>query len=280
MEKYQLVERSIITTYRKKIWAPFIKALKAYNLLAPGDHVLVCMSGGKDSFLLAKLMEELVKHSDFPFKVTNLVMDPGYKSEVRKKIEDNLKLLNVKAEIVNSDIFEISDIMGGKPCFLCARMRRGFLYKQAERLGCNKIALGHHFNDAIETLLLSMFYNGKIQAMPPKLVSDNYQGLELIRPMYMIHEQDIINWVKYNDLEFINCACKFSDSKNNYDSKRQEVKGIIKELKKLNPIIPNNIFQALGNVNLDTMLGYYDNRRYYDFNEIYDLRKNKCLNEK
>lgn len=157
MEKYQLVERSIITTYRKKIWAPFIKALKAYNLLAPGDHVLVCMSGGKDSFLLAKLMEELVKHSDFPFKVTNLVMDPGYKAEVRKKIEDNLKLLNVKAEIVNSDIFEISDIMGGKPCFLCARMRRGFLYKQAERLGCNKIALGHHFNDAIETLLLSMF---------------------------------------------------------------------------------------------------------------------------
>lgn len=212
MDKFQLVERSIITTYRKKIWAPFIKALKAYNLLEPNDHVLVCMSGGKDSFLLAKLMEELAKHSDFPFKVTNLVMDPGYKKEVREKIESNLKLLNVKAEIVNSDIFEISDLMGGKPCFLCARMRRGFLYKQAERLGCNKIALGHHFNDAIETMLLSIFYNGKIQAMPPKLVSDNYQGLELIRPMYMIHEQDIINWVKYNDLEFINCACKFSDT--------------------------------------------------------------------
>lgn len=280
MEKYQLVERSIITTYRKKIWGPFIRGLKAYNLLKENDHVLVCMSGGKDSFLLAKLMEELNKHSDFPFKVSYLVIDPGYKKEVREKIEANLKLLNVKAQIVESDIFAISDLMGGKPCFLCARMRRGFLYKQAEALGCNKIALGHHFNDAIETLLMSMFYNGKIQTMPPKLISDNYDGLELIRPMYLIHEQDILNWVKYNDLEFINCACKFSDSNLNFDSKRKEIKDIIKNLKKINPIIPNNIFESMGNINLDTMLGYYEYKEYNDFNSLYEKRKEKCLKEK
>ena len=279
MDKYQLVERSIITTYRKKIWGPFIKALKMYQLLEENDHILVCMSGGKDSFLLAKLFEELHKHSDFPFKFTCLVMDPGYKKEVREKIEFNLKLLNVKAEIVTSDIFAIADLKGGKPCFLCARMRRGFLYKQAERLKCNKIALGHHFDDAIETLLMGMFYNGKIQTMPPKLVSDNYAGLELIRPLYLVHEQDIINWVKYNELSFINCACKFSDSNNNYDSKRKEIKELIKELKKHNPLIPNNLFESMSNINLDTMLGYSYERTYYDFKTIYEKRKKKCLEE-
>lgn len=279
MDKYQLVERSIITTYRKKIWGPFIRALKMYQLLEENDHILVCMSGGKDSFLLAKLFEELHKHSDFPFKFTCLVMDPGYKKEVREKIEFNLQLLNVKAEIVNSDIFAIADLKGGKPCFLCARMRRGFLYKQAERLKCNKIALGHHFDDAIETLLMGMFYNGKIQTMPPKLFSDNYKGLELIRPLYLVHEQDIINWVKYNELTFINCACKFSDSSNNFDSKRKEVKELIKELKKVNPLIPNNLFESMSNINLDTMLGYSYERTYYDFKTIYEKRKKKCLEE-
>ena len=279
MDKYQLVERSIITTYRKKIWGPFIRALKMYQLLEENDHILVCMSGGKDSFLLAKLFEELHKHSDFPFKFTCLVMDPGYKKEVREKIEFNLQLLNVKAEIVKSDIFAIADLKGGKPCFLCARMRRGFLYKQAERLKCNKIALGHHFDDAIETLLMGMFYNGKIQTMPPKLVSDNYKGLELIRPLYLVHEQDIINWVKYNELTFINCACKFSDSSNNFDSKRKEVKELIKELKKVNPLIPNNLFESMSNINLDTMLGYSYERTYYDFKTIYEKRKKKCLEE-
>lgn len=279
MDKYQLVERSIITTYRKKIWGPFIRALKMYQLLEENDHILVCMSGGKDSFLLAKLFEELHKHSDSPFKFTCLVMDPGYKKEVREKIEFNLQLLNVKAEIVNSDIFAIADLKGGKPCFLCARMRRGFLYKQAERLKCNKIALGHHFDDAIETLLMGMFYNGKIQTMPPKLVSDNYKGLELIRPLYLVHEQDIINWVKYNELTFINCACKFSDSSNNFDSKRKEVKELIKELKKVNPLIPNNLFESMSNINLDTMLGYSYERTYYDFKTIYEKRKKKCLEE-
>ncbi len=279
MEKFQLIERSIITTYRKKIWAKFIKALKTYNLLVENDRVLICMSGGKDSFLLAKLFEELRKHSDFPFEYECLIMDPGYKKEIRKQIEDNLKLLNVKATIVDSDIFEITDMMGGKPCFLCARMRRGFLYKQAEKLNCNKIALGHHFDDAIETLLLSMFYNGKIQTMPPKLISDNYKGLELIRPMYLIHEQDIINWTKYNELNFINCACKFSDTKSNYDSKRLEVKNIIKDLKKINPIIPNNLFESMHNLNLDTILGFYKDRSYHDFNELYESRSKECLNE-
>lgn len=277
MEKYQEVERSIITTYRKRIWALFIQAIKKYELLKPNDKILVCMSGGKDSFLMAKLFEELAKHSDFPFTFTCLVMDPGYKVEVRNKIEENLKLLNIKAEIVSSDIFAISDLMGGKPCFLCARMRRGFLYKQAELHSCNKIALGHHFDDAIETMLMSMFYNGKIQMMPPKLPSDNFKGLELIRPLYMIREQDIINFVKYNELSFINCACKFSEKQDLYDSKRQEVKNIIKELKKINPLIPNNLFKSMENVNIDTILGVFEDHDYHDFNFLYEKRNKNVL---
>ncbi len=280
MEKYKEVERSIITTYRKKIWAVFIKTIKEYNLVEENDNICVCMSGGKDSFLMAKLFQELERHSDFPFKVKYLVMDPGYKKEVREKIENNLSLLKIPAIIEKSDIFDIADIMGGKPCFLCARMRRGFLYKKAEALGCNKIALGHHFDDVIETTLMSMFYNGKIQTMPPKLLSDNYKGMELIRPLYQIHEQDIINWTKYNELEFINCACKFTERENEFDSKRKEVKEIVKELKKLNPIIPHNIFMSVHRCNVDTMVGYEIDRSYYDFNTEYERKRKKCLEEK
>lgn len=280
MNKVEMVERSIITTYRKKIWARFISTIKEYNLVEENDHICVCMSGGKDSFLLAKLFQELKRHSDFPFEVSFLVMDPGYKKEVRESILNNLELLKIPAQVVNSDIFDIADIMGGKPCFLCARMRRGFLYKEAEKIGCNKIALGHHFDDVIETTLMSMFYNGKIQTMPPKLLSDNYKGMELIRPMYQIHEQDIINWMKYNELKFINCACKFTERGNEFDSKRQEVKNIVKELKALNPIIPNNIFMSVHRCNIDTMVGYELDREYHEFNEEYKRKKAKCLQEK
>ena len=279
MEKYQEVERSIITTYRKKIWGPFIRAIKEYNLISPNDHICCCMSGGKDSFLMAKLLEELEKHSDFPFKVTYLVMNPGYKPEVQTKIENNLMLLNINAIIVKSDIFEIADLKGGKPCFLCARMRRGFLYKKAIELGCNKIALGHHFDDVIETTLMSMFYNGRIQTMPPKLLSDNYNGMELIRPMYQIHEQDILNWQKFNDLSFINCACKFTDSNTQFDSKRKETKELVKELKKINPIIPNNIFQSVHRCNIDTLVGYELDRNYISFNEEYERKKQMYLKD-
>lgn len=273
MEKYKEVERSIITTYRKKIWAPFIQAIKEYNLIEENDHICCCMSGGKDSFLMAKLLEELEKHSDFPFKVSYLVMNPGYKAEVEEKIKNNLELLNIKATIVKTDVFEIADLKGGKPCFLCARMRRGILYKEAEKLGCNKIALGHHFDDVIETTLMSMFYNGRIQTMPPKLLSDNYKGMELIRPMYQIHEQDILNWVKFNDLSFINCACKFTDSEHNFDSKRAEIKELCKDLKKRNPIICHNIFKSVHRCNIDTLVGYELDRVYHDFNEEFERKK-------
>lgn len=271
MEKYLEVERSIIKTYRKHIWAPFIRALKEYNLLEENDHICVCMSGGKDSFLMAKLFQELHRHSDFNFNVEFLVMDPGYKEEVRQRILANLELLKIDAHIVKTDIFKITEIMGGKPCFLCARMRRGVLYKEAIKLGCNKIALGHHFDDAVETTLLSMFYNGKLQVMPPKVVSDNYEGMELIRPLYQIEEKDILNWVKYNNLEFIDCACKFTEKKQ--DSKRQEIKELVKELKKINPIIPQNIFKAPFNCNVGTMMGLYVDDEYLDFNTLYERRK-------
>ncbi len=280
MKKYQEVERSLITTYRKKIWAMFIKAIKEYNLVEKDDHICVCMSGGKDSFIMAKLFQELERHSDFPFKVTYLVMDPGYRKETRESIENNLKLLNIPAIFEKSDIFDIADYMGGKPCFLCARMRRGFLYKKAEALGCNKIALGHHFDDVIETTLMSMFYNGKIQTMPPKLLSDNYNGMELIRPLYQIHEQDIINWAKFNDLHFINCACKFTEKGNEFDSKRAEIKELCKVLKKQNPIIPHNIFMAVHRCNVDTMVGYEIDRCYHDFNQEFERKKALCLKEK
>ncbi|MDE6661150.1 MAG: tRNA 2-thiocytidine biosynthesis TtcA family protein, partial [Anaeroplasmataceae bacterium] len=255
MERYQEIERTIIKTYRAHLWAPFVKALKEYKLLSPNDKVCVCISGGKDSMLLAKLFQELKKHSDFEFEVKYLVMNPGYNPKNLEQIENNLKLLHIDAEILNTDIFAIANAQIKNPCYLCAKMRRGALYKLAQGLGCNKIALGHHFDDVIETTLMNMLNSGSFQTMLPKLHSENYPGMELIRPMYYIRERDIIRWSNYNELKFINCACKFTENidkaKDLSGSKRYDTKLLIKELLKYNPLVEKNIFKSAYNVNLN-----------------------------
>ena len=272
LEKHELVERSIIKTYRKRIWNPFLIALKNYNLVNAGDKIAVCISGGKDSMLMAKLLQELHKHSEVPFELVYLVMDPGYNAENRKKIEDNARLLHIPITVFETDIFTVADKTEKSPCYLCARMRRGHLYKKAQDLGCSKIALGHHFNDVIETTLLGMFYGSQIQSMPPKLHSTNFKGMELIRPMYCIHEDAIIAWQKYNELEFIQCACRFTENCENGtgDSKRQEIKQLIKELKKTNPNIEKSIFNSIHSVCLDTMVGYKSNGVEHSCLDNYD----------
>lgn len=272
LEKHELVERSIIKTYRKRIWNPFLIALKNYKLVNAGDKIAVCISGGKDSMLMAKLLQELHKYSEVPFELVYLVMDPGYNAENRKKIEENAKMLHIPITVFETDIFTVADKTEKSPCYLCARMRRGHLYKKAQDLGCNKIALGHHFNDVIETTLLGMFYGSQIQSMPPKLHSTNFEGMELIRPMYCIHEDAIIAWQKYNGLEFIQCACRFTENCENGtgDSKRQEIKQLIKELKKTNPNIEKSIFNSIHSVCLDTMVGYKSNGVEHSFLDNYD----------
>lgn len=272
LEKHELVERSIIKTYRKRIWNPFLIALKNYKLVNAGDKIAVCISGGKDSMLMAKLLQELHKYSEVPFELVYLVMDPGYNAENRKKIEDNARLLHIPITVFETNIFTVADKTEKSPCYLCARMRRGHLYKAAQDLGCNKIALGHHFNDVIETTLLGMFYGSQIQSMPPKLHSTNFKGMELIRPMYCIHEDAIIAWQKYNGLEFIQCACRFTENCENGtgDSKRQEIKQLIKELKKTNPNIEKSIFNSIHSVCLDTMVGYKSNGVEHSFLDNYD----------
>ena len=272
LEKHELVERSIIKTYRKRIWNPFLIALKNYKLVNAGDKIAVCISGGKDSMLMAKLLQELHKHSEVPFELVYLVMDPGYNAENRKKIEDNARLLHIPITVFETDIFTVADKTEKSPCYLCARMRRGHLYKKAQDLGCSKIALGHHFNDVIETTLLGMFYGSQIQSMPPKLHSTNFKGMELIRPMYCIHEDAIIAWQKYNELEFIQCACRFTENCENGtgDSKRQEIKQLIRGLKKTNPNIEKSIFNSIHSVCLDTMVGYKSNGAEHSFLENYD----------
>ena len=272
LEKHELVERSIIKTYRKRIWNPFLIALKNYKLVNAGDKIAVCISGGKDSMLMAKLLQELHKYSEVPFELVYLVMDPGYNAENRKKIEDNARLLHIPITVFETNIFTVADKTEKSPCYLCARMRRGHLYKAAQDFGCNKIALGHHFNDVIETTLLGMFYGSQIQSMPPKLHSTNFKGMELIRPMYCIHEDAIIAWQKYNGLEFIQCACRFTENCENGtgDSKRQEIKQLIKELKKTNPNIEKSIFNSIHSVCLDTMVGYKSNGVEHSFLDSYD----------
>lgn len=272
LEKHELVERSIIKTYRKRIWNPFLIALKNYKLVNAGDKIAVCISGGKDSMLMAKLLQELHKYSEVPFELVYLVMDPGYNAENRKKIEDNARLLKIPITVFETNIFTVADKTEKSPCYLCARMRRGHLYKAAQDLGCNKIALGHHFNDVIETTLLGMFYGSQLQSMPPKLHSTNFKGMELIRPMYCIHEDAIIAWQKYNELEFIQCACRFTENCENGtgDSKRQEIKQLIKELKKTNPNIEKSIFNSIHSVCLDTMVEYKSNGVEHSFLENYD----------
>lgn len=275
LDRCQLIERSIIKKYRKEIWNPFILAVKRYKLINEGDKIAVCISGGKDSMLMAKLMQELHKFSEVNFDIVFLVMDPGYNEANRKKIESNAQLLNVPITIFETNIFDVANKTEKNPCYLCARMRRGHLYSKARELGCNKIALGHHFDDVIETTLLGMFYGSQLQSMPPKLHSTNFEGMELIRPMFCIHEEAILAWVRYNSLEFIQCACRFTEdcSKVDYESmsKRKEIKELIKTLKKTNPNIDKCIFNSIHSVCLDTMVGYKTGGKEYSFLDNYDL---------
>ena len=274
MEKYKEIERSIIKSCRKTIWAKFIRAIKQYELIKDGDCIMVCISGGKDSFLLAKCIQELQRHGKLKIDVKYVVMDPGYKKEKRKLIEENSKILNVPIEIFESDIFEVANKLSpDRPCYMCARMRRGYLYNKAKELGCNKIALGHHFDDVIETTLLSMFYGAEIKTMMPKLHSDNFDGIELIRPLYLVKESDIISWKNRNELDFINCACKFTekvDSGEEDISKRLEMKKLINNLRKINEDVDYNIYKALDNINLNCVLGTKKDGVYKSFLDYYD----------
>ena len=271
LERYQIIERSIITRFRKALWNPFIAAVKRYELILPGDRVAVCISGGKDSMLLAKLMQQLLRHSDAPFEAEFLVMDPGYNPANRQRVEENAALLHVPVTIFDSDIFEIANSVDHSPCYLCARMRRGWLYSKAKELGCNKIALGHHFNDVIETTLLGMFYGSQLQGMLPKLHSTNFEGMELIRPLYCVREEDIIAWAHYNGLEFLQCACRFTENSASGVgvSKRQEIKHLIRRLRETDPNIDQSIFNSIHAVALDTFPGWKSEHVHHSFLEEY-----------
>lgn len=252
------IEESIRKKFHKEIFSKFCKAINDYDLIQPGDKIAVCISGGKDSFLMAKLFQELKRHNKFPFELVFLVMDPGYNKENRAQIEKNAKILNIPVTIFETDIFENVFNVEKSPCYLCARMRRGHLYSKAKALGCNKIALGHHFDDVIETILMGMLYSGQVQTMMPKLKSTNFEGMQLIRPLYLIREADIIHWCNYNDLHFIRCACKFTEQNANgcETSKRLEVKNLIADLCKKDPQVAGNIFNSVENVNLSTVISY------------------------
>ena len=268
MERYREIEKSIIKKYRKEIWSKFIKAIKDYKLIEENDRVMVCISGGKDSFLLAKCIQELIRHGMVPFEAKYVVMNPGYKEENINQIINNAKEMNIPIEIFETDIFQVSNKLNPEnPCYMCARMRRGHLYNKAQELGCNKIALGHHFDDVIETTLLSLFYGAEIKTMLPKLHSDNFKGVDLIRPLYYVHEDAIISWKNYNELTFLNCACKFTEkaSLDQDFSKRKEMKELIKNFKEKNKDIDHNIFKALDNVNLECVLGTKKNGEYHSF---------------
>lgn len=276
MEKYKEIERSIITTYRKEIWSKFVKAVSDYKLIEENDNVMVCISGGKDSFLLAKCIQELQRHGNVKFNAHYGVMDPGYNEYNRNFILDNAKILNIPLEMFESDIFDVvANVDSKSPCYLCARMRRGYLYNHAKELGCNKIALGHHFDDVIETTLLSMFYGAEIKTMMPKLHSDNYEGIDLIRPLYLVKEASIIAWKNYNELTFINCACRFTEGCsliNDGTSKRKEMKELIKNLRKINPSVDVNIFKAMDNVNMNCILSWHKDGVNHSFLDDYDKK--------
>ena len=269
------VELSIRKKFKKKIWSKFTKAVREYELVKEGDRIAVCISGGKDSMLMAKLFQELKRHNKFNFEVKFLVMDPGYSPENRKVIEENARKMKIPIQIFESNIFESVFEIEKSPCYICARMRRGYLYNFAQQMGCNKIALGHHYDDVIETILMGMLYSAQVQTMMPKLHSTNFEGMELIRPMYLIREDDIKAWRDYNDLHFIQCACKFTDTCttcNNEEnqSKRMEIKKLIAELKKTNPFVEGNIFKSVENVNLDTVVGYKAKGVRHNFLDTYD----------
>ena len=277
MEKYKEIERSIIVRFRKEIWREFTKAVRDYELIKEEDKVAVCISGGKDSFLLAKCIEELQKHGRVKFEAKYIVMNPGYNKENKKQIIENAKKMNIDIDMFDSDIFDsVYKLDEGSPCYLCARMRRGCLYSYAKEIGCNKIALGHHFDDVIETTLLSIIYGGEIKGMMPKLHSDNFEGMELIRPLYLVREKDIKAWAKYNDLKFLNCACRFTEKntiEHNENSKRLEIKKLIEKLEDKSKFVPYNIFKSTENVNLDMMRAYKTKGKKYDFLDTYSDRK-------
>ena len=275
MDECQKIERSIIKKYRKQLWTPFVVAVKRYELIQAGDKIAVCISGGKDSMLMAKLMQELQRHSEVPYELEFLVMDPGYNTRNRQKIESNAALMNIPITVFETNIFDVANQAEKNPCYLCARMRRGHLYKKAQQLGCNKIALGHHFNDVIETTVMSMFYGSQLQAMPPNLHSTNFPGMTLIRPLYCIREEDILAWCRYNNLEFIQCACRFTENMTvsacgSSSSKRQETKLLLRQLRQTNPNIENSIFRSIHAVALDTMPGFKSEGQEHSFLERFD----------
>lgn len=284
LARHQIIERSLIKKYRKVIWTPFVSGIKRYQMIQANDRIAVCMSGGKDSMLLAKLMQQLQRHSEVPFELVFLVMDPGYNEVNRQKIIDNGALLQVPLTIFESNIFDTVSVIEKSPCYLCARMRRGFLYSKAQALGCNKIALGHHFSDVIETTLLGMFYGAQIQTMMPKLHSTNFPGMELIRPLYCVHEESIIAWQDYHQLQFLQCACRFTENCAISEdaastSKRLETKRLLKQLRINNPQIENHIFQSLQCVNLNTMIGYKKDSIEYSFLDDYEQRRSNSGNQ-
>lgn len=270
------VEKSIRKKFRKSIWCKFTKAINQYELVKEGDCIAVCISGGKDSMLMAKLFQELLKHGKANFELVFLVMNPGYNEDNWKIIQDNAKVLGIPLTVFETQIFDTVADIDKNPCYLCARMRRGYLYSHAKELGCNKIALGHHFDDVIETILMGMFYGGKVETMMPKLHSQNFEGMELIRPMYLIKEDDIIAWRDYNQLNFIQCACRFTENcvscGGGRGSKRDEMKELIKEFRKQGDIIEKNIFRSVHNVNLRTIIGYHKDDMEYNFLDDYNER--------
>ncbi len=276
------IQRSIVKKFRSELWGKFTKAIKVYDLIQDGDHIAVCISGGKDSMVMAKLFQELHRHGTRNFSLTFLVMDPGYNEENRRLLEQNAALMDIPIRVFHTDIFSVTDSVSGSPCYLCARMRRGNLYAKAQELGCNKIALGHHYDDVIETILMSMLHSGQIQSMMPKLHATNFAGMELIRPMYLIREEDILRFCAYNDLHFLQCACRLTEAlesemeqkgsetadltAHGLTSKRKETKELIRELKKTNPYLESNIFRSVENVHLSTIIAYKDhegNRRHF-----------------
>ena len=269
------IEQSIIKKFRKPIWRRFTKAIKEYELIQEGDKIAVCISGGKDSMLLAKLIQEIKKHGQISFDAIFLVMNPGYNEDNWNIIQNNAKILGIPLTVFNTEIFDVVAGIEKNPCYLCARMRRGYLYSKAKELGCNKIALGHHYDDVIETILMGMLWGAQVQTMMPKLHSTNFEGMELIRPLYLVREDDIKAWRDYNDLKFIQCACKFTDTCTTCDneetrSKRLEIKNLIHELKKTNPFIEGNIFKSVENVNLDTVIAYKKDGVKHHFLEHYE----------
>lgn len=278
MEKYQTIEHSIITKFRPTIYRLFVRAIDEYKLIKDGDKVAVCISGGKDSMLLAKCMEEFQKHGPIEFEAIYLCMNPGYSEKHLKELTDNAKLLNIPLDIFETNIFDVVHDIKESPCYLCARMRRGYLYANAKKRGCNKIALGHHFDDVIETVLMSMIYGAEYKTMMPKLPSENYPGLELIRLLYLVKEENIIKWAKYNELKFLQCACRFTEENHSDEqnkSKRKEIKALVAQLRNNYPNSDINIFRSFHDVNLNTIVGYHNDKMHYNFLDDYDEKIRK-----